>query len=105
MQAGRTGNKKTEKADSESPNMGKSESSLRKPEETEGQPGEAKAVRKLRKQSAKGQISQKAKKAVRKKTKQDKNLRRNAAENRSLGIHEKLEKNGSSNIAGLCCSH
>lgn len=59
MQAGRTGNKKTEKADSESPNMGKSEGSLRKPEETEGQPG-------------KGQNSQKAKKAVREKTKQDK---------------------------------
>lgn len=62
MQAGRTGNKKTEKADSESPNMGKSEGSLRKPEETEGQPGKGqssqkakKAVRKLRKQSAKKQ--------------------------------------------------
>lgn len=56
MQAGRTKNKKTEKADSESPNMGKSGGSLRKPEETERQPG-------------KGQSSQKAKKAVREKTK------------------------------------
>ena len=57
MQAGRMGNKKTEKADSESPNMGKSEGSLRKPEETEGQPG-------------KGQNRQKAKKTVRKRPKQ-----------------------------------
>ena len=57
MQAGRTKNKKTEKADSESPNMEKSEGSLRKPEETEGQPG-------------KGQNSQKAKKAVRERPKQ-----------------------------------
>ena len=57
MQAGRTGNKKTEKADSESPNMGKSEGSLRKPEETEGQ-------------SAKDQSSQKAKKIVRERSKQ-----------------------------------
>ena len=57
MQAGRTKNKKTEKADSESPNMEKSEGSLRKPEETEGQP-------------AKGQNSQKAKKAVRERPKQ-----------------------------------
>ena len=37
MQAGRPGNKKTERADSESPNMGKSGGSLRKPEETERQ--------------------------------------------------------------------
>lgn len=57
MQAGRTGNKKTEKADSESPNMGRPEGSLRKPEETEGQPG-------------KGQNRQKAKKAVRERPKQ-----------------------------------
>lgn len=57
MQAGRTKNKKTEKADSESPNMEKSEGSLRKPEETEGQPG-------------KGQNRQKAKKAVRERPKQ-----------------------------------
>ena len=57
MQTGRTGNKKTEKADSESPNMGRPEGSLRKPEETEGQPG-------------KGQSSQKAKKAVRERPKQ-----------------------------------